>query len=122
MTVDQKCSELLEFIKQVKPPALYFDQKSKSKMRKEQQQPCFPQKETPKLNMQVYFGIACIHKGETGGKNGGKRASMQKWGLSTAPRKSVPGGILGVQEYFLYIKTVKTQKQNTLRNIMLTLR
>lgn len=102
MTVDQTSSELLEF-KQFNPPALYFEQKNK--MRKEL---CFSQKAAQKLNMQVYFGIACIHKGQIGGKNWGKRASMQKCGPLTTPLKSLPREN---KAYFLYIKIVKTQKE-----------
>lgn len=67
MTMDQKSSELLEF-EQLNIPALYFEQKNKMR-KEEQQQLCVSQKDTQKLDMQVYFGIACIQKGETGGEN-----------------------------------------------------
>lgn len=69
--------------------------------------------------MQVYFGIACIHKGETGGKKWGNRTSKQKCGPLTTLPKYLPGGN---KKYFLYMKIAKDTKAKYSEEHILKLR
>lgn len=62
MTMDQSISELLEFSKELNPPAPYFEQKNKNKaQRKQQQQFGLSPREAQKFNIHSLLSCDRLH-------------------------------------------------------------